>query len=521
MLKSNSMTFTNIMFRRKWNHHKKEIPNILLFMIFALSIYVLFLFYTRGFIPHDEGWIINPAQRITQGDIPYKDFHYIYTPGVAYIISLGFTIFGTSVLTSRLITLAFSLLSLFLLFLITKRLTTVRFGYLTPSFLFLVWMPLHINFAWPVLFAICSGLSTCYLFLLFQSKQNKYFVLSAGITTGLTLLLKQNFGLALLLTSLMFFIFEKRAKTYKNASLFIIGFVLFPLVMCVYFYFTSALFPFFSDMYFFMVTQIILKGHQSTPFIYPDIWYKEIAKTLFYTCPLIFSVIAGVIVYKKNKNVLFLIFFTIFYYLLGIRPTTDFMHLVPLLSLTGIPLLIILIYGKNKLLTYCTFIFFFVSIMIGVYSSLFMNYYRWDTPLLYQNKYTQNQRLGVLTDSKYQQVVPQLTNYIDANSAKNSYLFIYTFSPSIYILADRKNPTKFIFLPASILSQHDENEIIETLSTKNVPIILTDSDITNDSSKIALYIKKRYVKVKTISNYTLWKNRHKPISKTVNNSSRV
>src|SRR3989344_3887407 len=70
-------------------------------LFFLAAILVLGFVYSRGFIPHDEGWILHPAQRITQGQLPYRDFHYIYTPGVAYFIAFVFKLFGPIIVGSR------------------------------------------------------------------------------------------------------------------------------------------------------------------------------------------------------------------------------------------------------------------------------------------------------------------------------------------------------------------------------------------------------------------------------------
>src|SRR6266404_3140840 len=94
------------------------IPHIILFILIVSSLYY---FFTRGFIPHDEGWILNPAQRIVQGDMPYKDFHYLYLPGVAYVIALAFKLFGISIFVSRIVSMIFSLITICCLFFISRQ----------------------------------------------------------------------------------------------------------------------------------------------------------------------------------------------------------------------------------------------------------------------------------------------------------------------------------------------------------------------------------------------------------------
>ena len=47
--------------------------------IILFSFLVLIFFFNRGFAYYDEGFILHAAQRVLQGEIPYKDFDLIYT----------------------------------------------------------------------------------------------------------------------------------------------------------------------------------------------------------------------------------------------------------------------------------------------------------------------------------------------------------------------------------------------------------------------------------------------------------
>jgi hypothetical protein len=71
-------------------------------VVFLASYLLLFVGMTRrpGF--YDEGIMLTGAMRVAAGQIPHRDFHYIYGPAEIYILSGLFKIFGTSLLAERL-----------------------------------------------------------------------------------------------------------------------------------------------------------------------------------------------------------------------------------------------------------------------------------------------------------------------------------------------------------------------------------------------------------------------------------
>ena len=64
-------------------------------IIIILGLLILLsFFHLKGIIPYDEGWVLHPAVRFLQGDVPYKDFHFIYTPGSIFIAAFFLKILG-------------------------------------------------------------------------------------------------------------------------------------------------------------------------------------------------------------------------------------------------------------------------------------------------------------------------------------------------------------------------------------------------------------------------------------------
>ena len=70
-------------------------------LIFALSLIYLLPFLRFSVMDLDEGIILQAAERILHGQVPYRDFFMFYTPGSAYLVATLFKAFGDSFLVAR------------------------------------------------------------------------------------------------------------------------------------------------------------------------------------------------------------------------------------------------------------------------------------------------------------------------------------------------------------------------------------------------------------------------------------
>ncbi len=72
----------------------------LLVFLFSLAYLCVFLRYSS--LEPDEGILLQGAQRILDGQIPYRDFFSFYTPGSYYLLAAVFKVFGNSFVVARL-----------------------------------------------------------------------------------------------------------------------------------------------------------------------------------------------------------------------------------------------------------------------------------------------------------------------------------------------------------------------------------------------------------------------------------
>jgi hypothetical protein len=61
----------------------------------------------RGWYPHDEGTLAEPATRILNGELPHRDFVDAYTGGLSYLHAAAFLLFGRDLTSLRLVLFAF------------------------------------------------------------------------------------------------------------------------------------------------------------------------------------------------------------------------------------------------------------------------------------------------------------------------------------------------------------------------------------------------------------------------------
>lgn len=462
-------------------------------------------FYNKGLSTADEGYILHAAQRLHNGELPYKDFNFIYTPGSLFVISAIYTLLGESILSGKLLVVSIAIITSFFIYLVTYALTEKSKLIATLSVLvYLAWAPSHINFPFPVIFCLLTGIISLFIFIKNLERPRKIYYFALGLSVALTFLFKQNFGLALFFEYTILFLIFKRIRNKENI-LYFVSFFLGLLVFYLYLFFTQSINSFFSYSSYAFQEYFVLRT-VVTPFPYdPSAPVVSLLKMCVYLSPFILT--ALVILYylhKKNKiQFIAAAIFVGFYYLVGIYPSTDYVHISPLLSLLGIPLAV-LIQPKYFKLTILVYILFLCVIIGGFYTALFKGFYRWGAPIVQQKNYLNHPRMMIWSDSKE---LVALVNYIQNNSAQNDYIYFYFYEPMFYFISDRKNPVRYLdsFLPNEKL----QTEYINSIENKNTKLVISSAPLdTWFKSPLSAYILNNYTAGATISGYTVWKRKN-------------
>lgn len=474
---------------------------------FFLCIFLLLTFLgTRGVMYSDEGYILNGAARITENQIPYKDFHFVYTPFSLYITAFAFMLFGKSILIGRILMIVLSFLTSVILLLLFKKITKNIIISSLGVLLYIVWAPIHINFPWPILFAISFGIFSLYFFLGgIQEKQYKYFIFS-GFFAFLVVLTKQNFGSIMILNFLIAFYFIPAVQKIKVFTNYLCGFVVPVILYILYLFCTESLIHFLSNFYVYTIERIVMQNSLTTPFMYGETLFIKIAKFFFYTAPLLLGGLATFVSFQKDKAIIFLPVFVCLFYVVGIRPTTDYVHLAPLLSLLSIPMVILWEGVKDKIARCGILLITVVFIGLGLYSAFFVGYYRWEPPLVAQNQFVSLPRTNIFLEAFHKDEIEKIVAVVNKKTKEDDPIFVNGYMPMLYFFTDRKNPTKFDLIEPTDFYIPYEKNVIGVLKKQHVSLVITKNELAKDY--LSEYIKKEYNKTVVIHNFSIWEKKH-------------
>ena len=329
-------------------------------------------------------------------------------------------------------------------------------------------------------------------------------MLYAGAALFGIFLSKQNFGGGIFLISLIPFL----SSNFKQNKYLLINYIagIASLGFCWLFFliYTDSLSDFIRNLDAYTIQRILINKTLNTSFIYENTLLIKIGKGLIYASPLIFSIFAYSLTLKSKTNLRVIPLFIGFFYLLGIRPTTDYLHLVPLLAISSLSMVIILTNVKNKFLKNILLLYFVFMIGLGFFRAFFGGYYKWDWALYHNNYFTNYSPLYIyLTKEKADETL-FIKKYILSHSDHNDNIFVNYYSPFIYFLTDRKNPTPYDLVSPLDLPIDYQKNALEVLKSKNVPLVIMHRININEDSILANHIYKNYPVKKNIGGYIIF-----------------
>jgi 4-amino-4-deoxy-L-arabinose transferase-like glycosyltransferase len=169
-----------------------------LLLALAAGLICYGVFFNRGLGLSVIGYSIAPAERVMQGEVPYRDFLFNYTPGILWVNALLMKAFGATLMTTRIGLFAFKLVTLLTLFLIARRLTN-SWRALVPVALTLAWLGHQQIFnIYPDQYLVLFALTGLICALNYDDTGRVRWLLSCGAAIGVVFLFKYNVGVLLL-----------------------------------------------------------------------------------------------------------------------------------------------------------------------------------------------------------------------------------------------------------------------------------------------------------------------------------
>lgn len=171
---------------------------IQLIAVFLVSYVFLFFGMMRRPGMYDEGIVLTGAMRVASGQIPHRDFYFIYGPAEIYVLAGLFKAFGASVLAERLFDLSIKALVVTSVFAIVaahcRKSVAVFISIITILWLFglnefgLAVMPV----------SILNLISSVLILPVFEGRLSAKRMMAAGAVAGAATLFRYDTGIALL-----------------------------------------------------------------------------------------------------------------------------------------------------------------------------------------------------------------------------------------------------------------------------------------------------------------------------------
>lgn len=216
---------------------------IVFFLLLQLQLFNLDL----GF--RDEGYLLNNAQRINNGEMPYVDFFLAITPGAYYIQAFVMKIFGNYIITDRIL----YILCVILLLTLSSKLFK-----LTPYLNHIFLIALGIIYAGKLAFASYNIEALIFIvisLLLFNKlthngEKHKYAFL-IGFINSIVFIFKQSYaGVFFFVILILITFFTRRKYLIKNIFFCLLGSLILPAIFLLFLYLNGSLYKLINGIFY-------------------------------------------------------------------------------------------------------------------------------------------------------------------------------------------------------------------------------------------------------------------------------
>ncbi|MCL5113739.1 MAG: hypothetical protein M1372_01040 [Patescibacteria group bacterium] len=461
----------------------------LILIVLALTYYLIFA--NKGLVFLDEGYFLHSAERIFNGQVPYRNFSLQYGPTFFYILAFLFKAFGPSILIGRLFTVFICVLIIAIAFwnlnklkvsldvIIISFLSLVSFGYPLINIPNIMWANVLLAFL----------LVLTYIYWLPQGRYR--YIVAIGIFLALSLSFKQNFGVAfIILFNFLLFWGRKESLQQKMKNFLILQEIwISTTLIWVYYFFLrnniQGLFDFinFSKRF----TQTIVFSYPPINFIFKP---TGIFKLLPYYLPVLLLFTVLIMWFKRDKDFKIIAFSStaVIGFFVSIYPQSDLLHSYPFLGMVLISFLLLPIKKKKQFFLRITVA---VMVLMGFYLTLFTKSYRYENYYYRYDTYLDLPRTqGIMITKKDSKDIIKVAKFIESETKKDDYIFAYPYSPLFYFILNRPNPSRdaLYFLPNWHF--YDDETIIAELEQKKVKYVITQGNYILDTD-LSRFIQKQ------------------------------
>lgn len=323
---------------------------ILKYIIYTIGFIYLLISFNYGINIYDEGLVLVGGMRVLSGDMPYRDYWTIYSPGV-YYFSAFIQIFSQQMWLHKFIAIAISYIVAFQLNNIFTILTNKR-NY-TVFVAAIILSGFGIKYLNPANLGLMVGLfSVVHTLKYFRSSDERH-ILYSGLFIGLTAIIRHDFAAYLFIPLLMSLIFDMNKENLLRK----IGKLLLGLVPAIIVYGILGAIVGYGAMIKQMIVFPLTEFSATRALPFPLIWEARAISNsvsnyayniwiaLVFLLPPVLAIV-NYISYRRHTHAALFIYYgllVLLFYNQGLN-RSDYSHLLPSLLLS-LPLLFALVYS--------------------------------------------------------------------------------------------------------------------------------------------------------------------------------
>jgi 4-amino-4-deoxy-L-arabinose transferase-like glycosyltransferase len=463
-------------------------------LVFIISLLYLFLFRRYTVIESDEGIVLQGAERILRGELPYRDFFMFCTPGSVYLVASLFKVFGDSLNVARTSIAMAGAGCTVVTYLLARRVCCRKIALLAAG----LTMTSSVAYRFLVLhnwYATLFASLTIYAAVRLWESQKLGWAFSTGSFAALTTLIEQSKGAGLCLGLLVGYLvlrFVGRSNVVRSSRLTTLAAgLLWPWILTLaYFGFNHSISTMLRDwlwpLHHYTQSNHVSYGYQDWPedariaiFYTGSGWsrvVKSIAVSPGFVVPLLPLVALSWLplemfwLSKKKSHTSTSEFYVLVSSALSglllsvLMVRADITHFIYLAPLWNVVLAWILGARETRssvLLTLRPYLVAYVCIAFGLMSfALLLN--------VNSGKYRIETRRGVvMTKSK-----DTVLQYVQAHVAPGDKLLVYPYLPLYNYLTETVSPARLDFFQSGMNTPEQAQEIIAALRSSKAQALL-------------------------------------------------
>ncbi len=502
-------------------------------VIFITSLIYYLSYASFGYSESDWGGIVIAAERFLNGDVFYKDFSIVYTPGIYLYTALFFKILGVKLWAALVAWSFIRTVNCSVFYLLGKKFFPHKIALLLPFILWIIPGSIHKSFL--VFFCLLHLL----LFLKLLYSNNKVLYLSSGIVAGISFAFRfdllLSFAITLLLVESLKLIplrglnlRSQISTSARNLLIFCGGAILSILPLVLYLAYNSALTEAINQ------TLSFLGRERSGMFSLPpvseifswSIWDISNYTVVFIPLGISLLILVEIIMNIKSKRFDYMdkqLLVLLVYGFLSLHQvfrwpwTGRLFQILPPFIIANIYLIIKWYFDRNKEhikrphLIYTLFIattnLALLSLIIG--SLTMSDMYTNNSILIRLTNKTllSTPKVSVYTTKKEAEEAHRLIDIIETETFKNEYIYIVQYYPMYYFITNRRNATRYYFLEAYVYSEEKQLEVIKELKDKNVRFIISGPNHPETPEAIILneYMSKEFKVIERVGKKIIYK----------------